>query len=181
MHQPNIGRGEGGDNYINANQIRKPAKESIRLPFTTEAAPAVNHRQDPLLDPGWPGLPLGAPTSLQPGREYHEPFVPQSYYERELHLHLPCLILGGSMLNGFTAQGRALDKVKYFVLGLLLLCKQFNDKVNVSKQAPTYLKTKNRNIKRGSPFKCLGKTLQKSGLEKFANELWCKKMATVFK
>lgn len=85
------------------------------------------------------------------------------------------------MLNGFTAQGRALDKVKYFVLGLLLLCKHFNDKVNVSKQAPTYLKTKNRNIKRGSPFKCLGKTLQKSGLEKFANELWCKNMATVFK
>lgn len=79
------------------------------------------------------------------------------------------------MLNGFTAQGRALDKVKCFVLGLLLLCKQFNDKVNVSKQAPTYLETKNINIKRGSPFKCLGKTIQKSGLEKFANEFWCKK------
>lgn len=85
------------------------------------------------------------------------------------------------MLNGFAAQGRALDKVKYFVLGLLLLCNQFNDKVEVSKQAATYLKTKNRNIKRGSPFKFLGKTIQKSGLEKFANELWCKKMATVFK
>lgn len=116
MHQPNNGRGEGGDHFINANQIRIPAKENIRLPFTIEAAPAVNHRQDPLLDPGWPGLPLGAPTSLQPGREYHEPFVPQSYYERELHLHLPILILGGLMLNSFTAQERALDKVKYFVL-----------------------------------------------------------------
>lgn len=44
MHQPNIGRGEGGDHFIIANQIRKPAKESIRLPFTTEAGPAVNHR-----------------------------------------------------------------------------------------------------------------------------------------
>lgn len=86
MHQPNIGRGEGGDHFINTNQIRKPAKESIRLPFTTEAAPVVNHRQDPCLDPGWPGLPLGASTSLHPGREYQEPFVPQSYYELELHL-----------------------------------------------------------------------------------------------